>query len=130
MTKRIYVFANELGISSEELLKCCKRLGYAVPNILTKINDKIQFEIKKVIGPTEKIIKANKPPKNKISKKFIKRIPEISINKTPLKKESLSGKKRFDQYLGAKATGERIYPEDGPRGSHILNAGRKRNRFE
>jgi len=50
MSKRIFEFAKELGLSSKEVLERCKKLGHALPSQLTLVDEKIQAEVRRDLG--------------------------------------------------------------------------------
>jgi translation initiation factor IF-2 len=50
MSKRVFEFAKELGLTSKEVLERCKKLGHSLPSQLTVVDDKVQAEVRRDLG--------------------------------------------------------------------------------
>ncbi len=50
MSKRVFEFAKELGLTSKEVLERCKKLGHNLPSQLTVVDDKVQAEVRRDLG--------------------------------------------------------------------------------
>jgi translation initiation factor IF-2 len=50
MSKRLFEFAKELGLSSKEVLERTKKLGFNIPSQLTVVDEKVQADVRRDLG--------------------------------------------------------------------------------
>ncbi|HET9869626.1 MAG TPA: translation initiation factor IF-2 N-terminal domain-containing protein, partial [bacterium] len=50
MSKRLFEFAKELGLTSKEVLERTKKLGFNIPSQLTVVDEKVQADVRRDLG--------------------------------------------------------------------------------
>jgi translation initiation factor IF-2 len=60
MSKRLFEFAKELGLTSKEVLERTKKLGFNIPSQLTVVDEKVQADVRRDLGLVVEV--AHVPP--------------------------------------------------------------------
>ncbi|HVM32494.1 MAG TPA: translation initiation factor IF-2, partial [bacterium] len=79
MSKRLFEFAKELGLTSKEVLERTKKLGFNIPSQLTVVDEKVQADVRRDLGLVADLA-ATVPPSPPVPA-----APAASKGPTPLK---------------------------------------------